>query len=137
MKACGNLLSFFKVWAGQHLQHLLDAPPAGPRQHLSQTHAERSVAAVHVRDVVGVLGESQLALVTQQTMTTYSLDETSSTAKNSTLFKKKLICTFVITSSKHINYHVLRHAYTYTVYIYSQNLEVRLSTSVRVGTIFN
>ena len=51
----GQLLPLLKVWPGQHLQHLLDAAPAGPGQDLGQTDAERGVAAVHVADVVGGL----------------------------------------------------------------------------------
>ena len=50
-------MSLLKVWTREHLQNLLDAAPAGPGQHLGQTDAKRSIATVHIGDVVGVLDE--------------------------------------------------------------------------------
>lgn len=55
VKAGGQLLSLLKVRAREQLQHLLDAPPAGARQDLGQSNAQRGVATVHVGDVVGIL----------------------------------------------------------------------------------
>lgn len=57
METRWKLLSLLKVWPRQHFQHLLNAPPARPSQNLSKPHAERSVTAVHIGDVVGVLEE--------------------------------------------------------------------------------
>lgn len=57
METRWKLLSLLKVWPWQHFQHLFDAPPARPSQNLSEPHTERSVTAVHVGDVIGVLIE--------------------------------------------------------------------------------
>lgn len=59
MEPRGKLLSLLKVWAWKHLQDLFNATPPRSRQDLSQSDAERGVATVHIRDVVGVLRESK------------------------------------------------------------------------------
>jgi len=48
----GNLLCLLGRGTGQQGEHLTDTAPARPVQYVCQSHAERSVAAEHVGNVV-------------------------------------------------------------------------------------
>lgn len=58
LQACRELLPLLKMGPWQHLQNLLNAAPARPGQQLGQAHTQRGIAAVHVRDVIGVLRDT-------------------------------------------------------------------------------
>lgn len=62
MKPSRQLLSLLEMWTWEHLENLLNAPPAGPGQHLGQSDAQGSIATVHIGDVIGVLEDRMKTL---------------------------------------------------------------------------